>query len=346
MTARHLPTVFFASCLAVLIGLTQVTTALAQTVPADTAPVGADAITLTAIPPRVGDTGEIRIKPGQKFQTTIRVFNGSSKDLNVETFAKDFIIGTDGTTPVPVTETTNNRWSLASWIVLTPSSQVVASKKTAIINVLIEVPKNAMPGGRYAMLLHQPSAPGANKDEVSGSGVNQQVGSLLYVVVDGPINEEAFIRDFVFKPNIAEFGPMHFFYGIDNQSDVHVRPSGLVEIYNIFHQKVAEVVVEPNNVFPGSLRNFTGVWPVNWGFGPYKAVLTVSYGTHGQVLTAESTVWLLPLSIIIALIILLLALITGGMVIKRQLKKRGRQTMTSSASESSQLPPQPNQPAD
>lgn len=312
--------------------------AFAQTLTPEvlTAPSGqADEISLTAIPPRLGEVGEIKVKPGQKFQATARVLNTGSQTVEVETFAKDFVIGDDGKTPIQVKEAVDNRWSLASWLVLSPSRQTIASKKTATINVLIDVPVDARPGGHYAMLLHQPAAGAALAKEASATGVNQQVGTLIYVMVEGPINEEAFIRDFSFKPTISEYGPVPFFYGVENQSDIHIRPAGLVEFYNVFNKKVGEVIVEPQNVFPGSQRAFNGSWPVSWGFGPYKAVLTVSYGTQGQVATANATIWLLPFSIIIASVILLLAVVTGILAIRNNTRRSAKARDASSAPHSS-----------
>jgi hypothetical protein len=218
---------------------------------AQTAPTVAteNAVSLTAMPPRVGELGEIKIKPGQKFQTTIRVLNTSDKDIEVETFVKDFVIDNDGKTPIQVRETVDNRWSLASWVAIGPAHQMVRAGKTVNVNVLIEVPKDARPGGHYAMVTHQPAGLAKAAKEPASTGVNQQVGSLIYVTVDGAINEEAFIRDFAFKPNLAEFGPMQFFYGIDNASDVHIRPNASIEIYNLFNQKIDTIMVETQNVF-------------------------------------------------------------------------------------------------
>ncbi len=290
----------------------------AQTLPTLVSAASANSISLTAIPPRVGDEGEIKIKPGEKFQTTVRILNTSDVELDVESFVQDFIIDVDGKTPVPVRESVENRWSLASWVVLTPSHQVIAPKKTVSLSVLIDVPKDARPGGHYAMILHKPNLGGREPGEQSSSGVNQQVGSLLYVNVDGPIDELAFIRGFAFKPNFAEYGPVDFSYSVDNQSDVHIRPAGTLQITDIFHRKVGQVEIESQNVFPGAQRAFAGTWPVKWGFGPYTALLTVTYGEQGQLATASTVVWLFPISIIITILVVLLTIITAIFIIKRR----------------------------
>jgi|GEM_PF-1318311 len=281
-------------------------------------PTAENSISLTAIPPRIGDLGEIKIKPGEKFQTTVRIMNSSDKDIEVESFVKDFIIDKDAKTPIQVRESVDDRWSLASWIAVGQSRQMLKAGKAGTVNVLIEVPKDARPGGHYAMVIHQPAGSAGAAKEPASTGVNQQVGSLIYVTVEGQINEEAFIRDFAFTPNIAEFGPMAFSYGIDNESDIHIRPNATMEIYNLFNQKIDTVVIETQNVFPGTQRAFSGIWGVNWGFGPYKAILNVSYGSQGKMVSAQATAWLIPLSIIIAVLILILATVTGAVAMKRR----------------------------
>ena len=54
----------------------------------------------------------------------------------------------------------SNRWSLASWITLTPTEQLLQPNQTVGINVIIEVPEDALPGGHYAMITHQPVSTG------------------------------------------------------------------------------------------------------------------------------------------------------------------------------------------
>src|SRR5690242_9571180 len=97
-TAR--PTSRFAFSFLVVAGVTlavvsaPVTAAFAQTIAPETltapaaAPLAAaNEISLTAIPPRLGDIGEIKVKPGQKFQATARVTNTGSQPIEIESFA-------------------------------------------------------------------------------------------------------------------------------------------------------------------------------------------------------------------------------------------------------------------
>jgi len=297
---------------AAVVGLSVLSAGYLKQVPVAFAQQEQNQLTLTAIPPRVGDTGELLLKPGEKKQITVQVRNDSDKQLEVETFVRDFIIADDGSTPVQVKENVSNRWSLAKWVTLTPPRQIIPAHKKTTINVLIEVPADALPVDEVT--------------EAAGSGISQQVGSLLYVRVDGPITEQLFIRDFTFKPNFAEFGPMPFEYTVENKSDIHMLPRASVEIFNIFNQRIDTITMEAKNVFPLAERKFSNKWSRVWGFGPYRADLKVSYGSTGQLVQAHSTFWILPVRLIIAVLTGLLTLVALFLSVKRHLDHNRAQT--------------------
>ena len=289
--------------------------------------IAQDQIALTAIPPRLGDDGSLKVNPGEKLQVQIRVRNISEQPVSVVTSAQDFILDQDGETPVAIDDSGSNRWSLASWITLTPTEHRIGSKSTVGINVLIDVPEDALPGGHYAMILHEPGNGSQNGEfdittnNESSTSINQRVGTLLYIVVDGPINEEAYVRDFNF-PQFSEYGPINFDFVVENNSDIHITPQMSIEIFNVFNQKVETIPVEPKNIFPLTSRDFDGQWDRVWGWGLYKAKLTMSYGSAGSIVIANSTFWLLPITIILAAAALLLILFFVIVSIKKHLKHK------------------------
>lgn len=290
---------------------------------------GEPASSLTAVPTRLGDDHTLRVKPGEKTQVEVRIINSSANTMNVITSAEDFIVGEDGSTPIAVrgTDDKANRWSLASWLVMTPTEQTIASRRTAIVNVLIEVPEDALPGGHYAMITHQPTLASIDGDGNSAAaGVNQKVGTLLYLVVEGPINEEAYVTDFSF-PKFSEYGPVPYSFTVDNRSDVHITPQIGINIKNIFGQTVETIQPETKNIFPLTARTYEGKWNRIWGFGPYTAQLTMSFGTEGKVVIAYSKFWLLPLKLIIAISIIILTAIAIGISVRRHMIHR-RQDQT------------------
>ncbi|NCN06250.1 MAG: DUF916 domain-containing protein [Candidatus Pacebacteria bacterium] len=285
--------------------------------------VSSDDVSITAIPPRLGEDNTLKLQPGEKTQIEVRARNSSNHPITIKSSALDFIVGEDGVTPVPyegkVSE--NNRWSLASWLTVAPGQQTLQPNESGIVSVVIEVPEDALPGGHYAMVVHQPNTGGLDGEAGSGSGVNQRVGTLLYVIVDGPINEAAFIRDFNFT-DFLEFGPVPFSFAVENESDVHIRPQMNIDIYNLFGKKVSSIQPGTKNIFPYESRSFSGEWEQIWGTGPYTAKLTMSFGQQGAVVIARTSFWLLPVKLLIAIITLIGVLIIAGISIRRHIIHR------------------------
>lgn len=283
-------------------------------------------ITLTAMPPRLGDDGSLTAKPGEKIQASVRVRNSSSEKIQISTSAQDFITDNAGDTPIPLMGETDNRWSLAKWMVITPQVQVLEPNEVGLVNVIIEVPKDGLPGGHYAMITHQPAvANDRGQFSVtttdSASRVNQRVGTLVYLRVEGPINEEAFVRQLNF-PKFSEFGPVPFSFTIDNQSDIHISPQIGVEIYNIFGRKIDTISIESKNIFPMVSRSFENEWHRIWGFGFYKARVVMSYGESGQISIANTSFWLLPVKLLLAVLVVLMVILVISISVRRHLLHR------------------------
>jgi hypothetical protein len=278
---------------------------------------------LVATPIRIGDDATLTGKPGDTLQTSIRVRNTSNKPVAIRTLIKDFVVEEDGETPMPIEEAVSSRWSLASWVTIAPAEQLLQPNQSGQATIIITIPQDALPGGHYAMALHQPTGsklpePGTATTQDSASVVNQRVGTLLYVTVEGPTNESAFIRDLTI-PKFTEFGPVPFGLTVDNQSDIHIKPKVSLEVYNWFGSKVETIEVESKNVFPLMSRNFTGTWDRVWGIGLYKAKAVVSYGTQGQVVLAQQYFWLLPITLLMSGGVVLLVLLAVSVAVRRHI---------------------------
>ncbi len=287
---------------------------------AATQPTALNVVSLTASPPRLGDDRSLKVSPGDSTQVEIRVINTSETPITFRSSVQDFLIGADGFTPEPVDLAgLDNRWSLASWLTATPSQQTVEPGESAAVAVRIDVPVDALPGGHYAMVTHQPvfgSTNDASTINQNSTGVNQRVGTLLYLLVDGPINEAAFIRN-LNVPKFLEFGPVEFSFELENQSDVHIQPQIGVTITNFLGKRVGDFQPETRNIFPFTSRAFESEWERIWGLGRYKLEVVASYGTAGQVVMEHAYFWLLPVKLIIAVLCILLMLIAVGILVRR-----------------------------
>lgn len=275
---------------------------------------------LVALPTRIGDDRSLRGDPGETIQTKVRVRNVTDKPVMVTSRAIDFILGENGFTPVPVTEEDiSNRWSLAKWLTLAPNAVQLDPREIRELAVVIQIPRDALPGGHYAMVTHTPAGYNGNPFTIngeSGSAINQQVGTLLYVIVNGDVTENAFIRDVKF-PSFSEYGPVPFSFTIDNQSDIHIRPEITVDIHNMFGQQVDSFSIETRNIFPIRSRDFSGEWDKIWGFGRYKATISVVYGLNGAVSQATVFFWLFPITVVLAIVIVTMSLAVIALLVRR-----------------------------
>lgn len=279
---------------------------------------------LTATPIRIGDDNSLLLQPGEKKQVTLKVYNNSPTSVKILSLVEDFIIGEDGATPEPVdVAEADNRWSLKKWVTVVPNTQTIAAGETGVVSVLIEVPDDALPGGHYAMVLHQPDL--GNPTEVGedkSTAVNQRVGTLLYVVVDGQLMEDASIRNLKI-PQFQEFGPVPYSFMIDNNSDTHIQPKMTFNVYNIWGKRITSEPIESKNIFPKDTRDFDeNQWERTWGFGRYKGEIVTVYGSESATKIASVYFWLFPAKIVMAIAIALLAVVGGIIAIRRHMIHR------------------------
>lgn len=314
-THKTLKTLFIASCFTLSSSFI-----LAKSISAapgqSTTPTEAYTITTTAIPPRL----EISAKPGATVQKTIKVQNTSADMQGYTTEVEDFVVGSDGKTPLPLTQKVDNRYSLASWVTLSPTKFTLKSNESQVMDVLVQIPADALPGGHYAMVLHQPSTPNKNNDEAlfaqGSSGIAPRVGTLVYLTVEGDVHEEAFIRNFK-SPRFLEFGPVRFTYSLENRSDIHIQPQSSIEVKDVFGRVMDTIKVEERNVFPMTTRDFEARYERYWGFGPYRATLVVPYGSKGAVTQSLISFWIIPVRLILGILLLIAAASSIIILIRR-----------------------------
>jgi len=278
--------------------------------------VKANDVSLVVSPPRI----DIEGKPGETIQRIVKVTNSSEQESILKAFAVDFIVQDDLGTPIKVTESASGRYLASPWFTLDLDELVIPPKSTAQLVVLIEVPKDAVPGGHYAGVFFENIPSRGSKQTVSYT--SSQIGSLFGITVPGDIKYDALIKDFKVKSNVLEFGPIDFTAVIENQSDTHIRPNTKIVVHDMIGRKLVEIPLNELNIFPFTSRTLTGTWDTVWGLGRYTATLSASYGPG---LVAERTIyfWILPYRLIAAIIVVLLVILVLFIVIRRHLKHIG-----------------------
>lgn len=266
---------------------------------------------------------ELKADPGQTVIAKIKLTNVSGGELLIKTQLNDFGAKNETGEPNIIFEDDQSSaaHSLRQWI-SSPAPFKLASQESKTLEIPITPPADAEPGGHYAVIRFTGMAP---ELEQSGVALSASIGSLVLMQVSGAVNKNASAIEFYSantsgdKNGFFENGPVMFSLRIKNDGNVHVKPTGTLDIYNTFGQKVDTLRVNgdpndpkntPKSALPNSIRRFDTTWDQGWGFGQYRAVANISYG-DGKTIHEEITFWMIPYKLIIGILILGAALFFG-----------------------------------
>jgi hypothetical protein len=258
----------------------------------------------------------LKADPGATVPTTISLRDVSSSPLVVRNQINDFVAaGEDGTPKILLEDSSQESpYSLKSWIQPLPQF-TLKPREVNQLKVTIRVPKDAAPGGYYAVIRFTASPPGL---EGSGVSLSASLGTLVLLRVNGDAKESMSVEQFQATKNgssntLFESAPIIFLTRLKNAGSTHEQPTGQIAVKDMFGNPVANVNVNLNrgNILPSSVRRFeqpldSSVIGNRFLFGRYTADLTVNYGTKGQTVTANTSFWVIPYRMIGFVILLLI----------------------------------------
>lgn len=185
------------------------------------------------------------------------------------------------------------------------------------VPVVINVPQDAPPGGHF-LAIGFGTMPAKQKGSGVAIGVN--VLSLVYINVSGDRIDKISVSEFNAKKVYFGF-PVKFAYKIKNEGNTYVRPTGDIEINNIFGRLVANLKVNERElqILPGKEKVLENEWNTNFAFGPYKAKFNIYYGLNqSQNLVFNYWFFVFPIK---AVIIALLLIIFVFFILPRLVRK-------------------------
>ncbi len=312
-----------------------------------------DATSLTITPPFF----TINVSPGDVWTSSIRVVNTNQGNLPVVATVMGFR-PTDSKGHgmfIRLSSLASDTDALANWITVSPSSAVVPPDGAVDIPFSITVPRNASPGGHYAGILigTQPlDATGTMGVDGSHIGISSFISALIFVTVSGDIKEAGAIQEFATDKPFYQHPNVDFSVLFANTGNVHVRPVGQIQIYNMFGKEVGTVPINQEGdlgyVLPSSTREFDEQWqgPGNLlDIGQFTAILTLAYGTDGTKSVSQSlTFWVLPVGQLVEDALILL-LIVGAFIffLRRYVRKMLEREMGHYGPRVASPPPGPRQ---
>lgn len=258
----------------------------------------------------------VALDAGKSEMLQIKFFNESISPISGNLKVVDFIVtGKDGA-PILLEDQPND------WIKLPYDRASIPSGDVLKVNFKVEVPKDAVAGGRYAAIIFEQTGQLNQTSETeSASAVSSRIVGLVSIRINGPIFESAFVS--LFKtPKFQEFGKIPVDFEILNKGGYHINPQGQVTLTNWFGKEIESVTIDDKNIFPSAKREYSNKLGETWMFGKYKINLVASYGEQGKTVLAESFVWVIPVTVIIIIIFSILILILTIYLITRGLKAK------------------------
>ena len=261
---------------------------------------------------------EFDVNPGETVVGTIKLKNESQNQETYYAQVQDFVAGDEAGTPSFIGKAKTR--SLVDWTSFDKKNITLGEGDSDLVIYRIHVPKDASPGGYFGGLLFSSSQVGAE-----GVGAVAMTGPLVLLRVAGNIVERGNLISYDVQPDSSTSLPVDFTMNFQNTGTVHLKPAGVIRVTNMFGSTVSNIPVNANqgNVLPNSSRVFKAKWQKtelpentselvqewkNFGFGPYTATLIMNYGETNEVVSAETSFWIMPWMLVILFIILLAAL--------------------------------------
>jgi len=279
---------------------------------------------------------ELNAERGKTYSIKLTVMNVTLSDLLYTVSVDDFASSDESGSPhIILNSELPETASIITWISTIPEF-TLKSHESRAVDAQITIPSSAEPGGHYGVLRFSGIAPELDSTSV---GLSASAGVLILIRVDGVISETATLASFYSangdkQSSFFESSPIDFVVRIKNEGNIHVKPSGDIEIRDMFGGLTASFPInktEPrSNVLPNSIRRFETKLSKPWMIGLYTANITLGYGTTGQALTGTISFWVIPWKIIF---VGLVALVTLFFILRRLIRVYNRRIIEKSKNE-------------
>jgi hypothetical protein len=312
---------------AIVGGLSALVVAISAILPATAATPTANGNGMKVSPVRT----DLTINPGQTQTVTVNIQNVTNSPATLQVLVNDFVAGKDESGQPAIILDANKfapSHSLKRYIADIPDITLNANEQKAI-KVTISIPKDAAGGGYFGAIRFAP----ASIDNTKNIALSASVGSLILVRVPGDIKDDLRLvsldvrrgtsAQVLFTSNTDLKEAARF----ENKGNVQEQPFGKVVLKK--GSKVLQTVeinnIEPRgNVLPDSIRRFEVDLNKVGSFGKYTVQGNFGYGTSGQLLSGQTTFYVIPLALIILAIALVLVILFLIFVLPRLVRRYNR----------------------
>lgn len=256
---------------------------------------------------------DLTINPGQTKTIVVTVTNVTASPATLQVVVNDFTASSDESGNPAIILSPNQyapSHSLKRFVQPIPDFTLQPGQQKAV-NVVITIPPGAVAGGYYGAVRFAPAGSGGTDKTVTLAG---SVGSLILVKVPGNIKEQLSIASFDARVNDR---PSSLFLSnknitatvrFQNEGNLQEAPFGKVLLKNRSGKILGEYEVnntDPRgNVLPDSVRKFSVPVSKVGSFGLFKLEGNFGYGVNGQLLSASTTFYVVPVALVIIFVVL------------------------------------------
>jgi hypothetical protein len=273
---------------------------------------------------------EIVLQPGSSKTISVFIRNVTKQAATYRVIANDFIASNDesGTPALLLNGEANDKHGLKRYM-STVEKVTVRPNEQKEVKVTITIPKGTPGGGYYGAVRFVPGGENAEGTNVALSG---SVASLVLVRVPGDVLEKMSLVSFDARKDGESKVLFTSAKGIEatirfrNEGNVQEQPFGKV-ILKKGNTTLATYEVnagdQPGNVLPDSVRKFSVPLNKVGSFGKYTIEGNFGYGSAGQLLSAKSSFYVVPLWLVGVVVVLVLAAVAAFVALKRKMTRRG-----------------------
>ena len=238
---------------------------------------------------------------------------------------------------------------LGTWMFTSVPSVTLRAGESKVISFTIVIPKDAEPGGHFAVIFWGTSS-GASTGGVS---VGSKTGLLVLLSVSGDVKESAGFLNFNTVDHRFFYStlPVSFEYRFKNDGGDRIKPVGKITIRDTIFlpAEVLDANPENGNILPGSTRKLKVDWISyqrpddyvppsgffgkfwsnvsyqwkNFALGFYSARLNVAYGGLAeQKAKAFAFFFVFPWQLVLVLIVVGMILFFGGRILIKNYNRR------------------------
>jgi hypothetical protein len=274
---------------------------------------------------------ELTIQPGKSETVDVSVENITNEDIVAHPVVNDFVASDqeNGEPRIILDDSTPISGNSFKTLVGNLPDVPLKPHERKTVKVTVNVSGNAAAGGYYGAVRFSPSQISDDRQVA----LTASVGVIFLVKVPGNILEKIDLVSLgaSLKDKSSTFftkSPDATVIRLKNSGAIHLQPFGRIEVKDwrghVISNQEFNNVDPRGNVLPNSIRKFTTPLKANASLGRYTVIANLGYGSNGQLISGQSTFWVIPLWFIVAVLVIIILIALFIMRFRRKRAKRNR----------------------